>query len=67
MEKYTFSDFGNNILGTITFVDENVELDFLDPEWQIHFIEEVERLKPKNINDLFRSGYSYYKIAKVDN
>ena len=64
MNKYTFG-FNGSELGTIVFDGDKVELDFVDPHWQGHFMDEVALLKPKTIQELIRSGYSYYDIAEV--
>ena len=64
MNTYTFG-FNNQQLGTIVFDGDKVEFDFDDPDWQGHFMDQADMLKPTNIEELIRSGYSYYDIAEV--
>lgn len=57
MTKYSVSQ-RNNKLGTIEFLEDSVLVDFPDPKWQLHFLQQVADLKPLDLDDLVRSGYS---------
>lgn len=65
MEKYNFKYYGEQ-RGTISFDGSDITIDFLRPSDQVHFMKEVELLKPKNIRDLAGSGYSMWEIRKIE-
>lgn len=64
MTKYKFS-FNDKEIGTVTFTPTGAEADFLQPSYQLHFMKEIEMLKPTTIDDLVRGGYSMYTIEEV--
>jgi hypothetical protein len=64
MTKYKFS-FNGKEIGTVTFTSAGAEADFVQPSQQLHFMEEIELLKPTTIGELVRGGYSYYGIEEV--
>jgi hypothetical protein len=65
MEKYTFY-LNNKKRGTVSFVDGVATADFLRPADQAHFLSEIAILSPKTIEELVRSGYSYWDIMRED-
>lgn len=64
MKKYKIS-LHDTEMGTITFSGENVEVDFLPPSLQLHFMNEVDLLKPKTIEELMPRGYDMYTVEEV--
>lgn len=64
MKTYNFK-LQDKQRGTVSFTDSGVEVNFLDPVDQIHFMKEVELFKPTSIEDLVRSGYSMWDVSEV--
>lgn len=70
MKKYKISLHEEEI-GTLTFSEDDVEVDFLLPSLQRHFMAEVEFMtevisrKPKTIEELMPRGYEQYTVEEV--
>jgi hypothetical protein len=64
MKKYNFKLNGEQ-RGTIVFDGSDIKIDFIRPIDQVHFMKEVEVLKPKTFEDLVGSGYSMWEIDEV--
>jgi hypothetical protein len=70
MKKYKISLHEEEV-GTLTFSGDDVEVDFLLPSLQRHFMDEVEFMtelmsrKPKTIEELMPRGYGMYTVEEV--
>ena len=67
MRKFEFYSFGKEkLLGTVVETDEGLTAESAgDPDFKTSFESLVELEEAKTLNDVVKSGFSYYLIEEV--